>query len=43
MKAWRLAARSFSRSLRAGRLTALMLALTVAVAAITASLIDPDM
>ena len=35
MKAWRLAARSFARSVRAGRLTALMLALTVAVAAIT--------
>lgn len=35
MKAWRMAVRSSMRSLRAGRLTALMLALTVAVAAIT--------
>lgn len=35
MKAWRLATRSWIRGLRAGRLTVLMLALTVAVAAIT--------
>src|SRR3970040_1419869 len=35
MKAWRLATRSWVRGLRAGRLTVLMLALTVAVAAIT--------
>jgi putative ABC transport system permease protein len=35
MKAWRLALRTWIRGLRAGRLTVLMLALTVAVAAIT--------
>jgi putative ABC transport system permease protein len=35
MKAWRLALRSWTRGLRAGRLTVLMVALTVAVAAIT--------
>jgi putative ABC transport system permease protein len=35
MKAWRLAVRSFLRNLRAGRLTVLMIALTVAVAAMT--------
>jgi putative ABC transport system permease protein len=35
MKAWRLAIRSWTRGLRAGRLTVLMIALTVAVAAIT--------
>ena len=35
MKAWRFAARNFLRGLRAGRLTVLMIALTVAVAAIT--------
>jgi len=35
MTPWRLAARTFLRGLRAGRLTVLMLALTVAVAAIT--------
>ena len=35
MKAWHLAMRSWIRSLRAGRLTVLMIALTVAVAAIT--------
>ncbi len=35
MKAWRLAVRSFRRSLHAGRLTVLMIALTVAVAAMT--------
>ncbi|HUQ52733.1 MAG TPA: FtsX-like permease family protein, partial [Gammaproteobacteria bacterium] len=35
MKAWRLAIRNFARGVRAGRLTVLMIALTVAVAAIT--------
>ncbi|HET7607582.1 MAG TPA: FtsX-like permease family protein [Gammaproteobacteria bacterium] len=35
MRAWRFATRSFVRGLRAGRLTILMVALTVAVAAIT--------
>ena len=35
MRAWRFAARNFVRGLRAGRLTVLMIALTVAVAAIT--------
>ncbi|HEX7236160.1 MAG TPA: FtsX-like permease family protein, partial [Gammaproteobacteria bacterium] len=35
MKAWRFATRNFVRGLRAGRLTILMIALTVAVAAIT--------
>ena len=35
MKAWRFAMRSWIRGLRAGRLTVLMIALTVAVAAIT--------
>ena len=35
MRAWRFATRSFVRGLRAGRLTILMIALTVAVAAIT--------
>lgn len=35
MMAWRLATRSWIRGIRAGRLTVLMLALTVAVAAIT--------
>ena len=35
MRAWRFAARNFLRGLRAGRLTVLMIALTVAVAAIT--------
>jgi putative ABC transport system permease protein len=35
MKSWRLAVRSWTRGLRAGRLTVLMIALTVAVAAIT--------
>lgn len=35
MQAWRLALRTWVRGLRAGRLTVLMLALTVAVAAIT--------
>lgn len=35
MKAWRLATRTWIRGLRAGRLTVLMLALTVAVAAVT--------
>jgi putative ABC transport system permease protein len=35
MKAWRFATRNFVRGLRAGRLTVLMMALTVAVAAIT--------
>jgi putative ABC transport system permease protein len=35
MKAWHLAMRSWIRGLRAGRLTVLMIALTVAVAAIT--------
>ncbi len=35
MRAWRFATRNFLRGLRAGRLTVLMIALTVAVAAIT--------
>jgi putative ABC transport system permease protein len=35
MRAWRFATRNFVRGLRAGRLTVLMIALTVAVAAIT--------
>jgi putative ABC transport system permease protein len=35
MRAWRFATRNFVRALRAGRLTVLMIALTVAVAAIT--------
>ncbi len=35
MRAWRFAIRNFLRGLRAGRLTVLMIALTVAVAAIT--------
>src|SRR5262245_44354126 len=35
MRAWRFATRNFARGLRAGRLTVLMIALTVAVAAIT--------
>ncbi|HEY3519123.1 MAG TPA: FtsX-like permease family protein [Gammaproteobacteria bacterium] len=35
MRAWRFATRNFVRGLRAGRLTILMIALTVAVAAIT--------
>ena len=35
MKAWRFATRTWIRSLRSGRLTVLMIALTVAVAAIT--------
>ena len=35
MKAWRLATRNWIRGLRAGRLTVLVVALTVAVAAIT--------
>src|SRR5688572_11622012 len=35
MKAWRFAVRNFVRGLSAGRLTVLMIALTVAVAAIT--------
>jgi putative ABC transport system permease protein len=35
MRAWRFAVRNFVRGLRAGRLTILMIALTVAVAAIT--------
>ena len=35
MRAWRFAVRNFLRGLRAGRLTVLMIALTVAVAAIT--------
>src|SRR5262245_46968858 len=35
MRAWRFATRNFVRGLRAGRLTVLMVALTVAVAAIT--------
>ncbi len=35
MKAWRLATRTWIRSLRSGRLTVLMIALTVAVAALT--------
>src|SRR5262245_51211699 len=35
MKAWQFATRNFTRSLNAGRLTVLMIALAVAVAAIT--------
>ncbi len=35
MKAWRFAVRNFLRGLSSGRLTVLMIALTVAVAAIT--------
>ena len=35
MRAWRFAMRNFVRGLRAGRLTVLIIALTVAVAAIT--------